>query len=377
MRFSDIPGQAQVKDRLRKTVNEQRVSHAQIFLGPQGSAKLPIALAYAQFINCPNRTHEDSCGVCPSCLQYSKLAHPDLHFMYPVATTKEVDSKPLSTLFLSHWRKIVPANKGFFNLNDWYLQIGLENKQGLINTEDCNDLIKKLSYTSYESEYKIMIIWMVEKIHHTGANKILKILEEPPDKTLFILISEQHELLLPTILSRTQMVKFSKYSNDELEKGVIALTNCSAEEAISAKLLAEGNMTEALRIIREGESHKELFLMFRDWMRMCFKKDIQSIYKMSSDFNSMGRENMKKFLIYALRVTRFCTLNNFGLSGQINTEGEEKKFINDFTRFINPNNVQLFTKEFNESIYHIERNAHGTLLFMDISLKAMQWLKIQ
>lgn len=375
MRFSDIPGQELIKERLRKTVHEHRVSHAQMFFGPQGSAKLPMAVAYAQYINCTGRTPEDSCGMCPSCLQYSKLAHPDLHFMYPVATTKEVDSKPLSTMFLSHWRTIFPKNKGFFTINDWYEQIGIENKQGLINTEDCNDLIRKLSYTSYESEYKVMIIWMAEKIHNQGANKILKILEEPPDKTLFILVSEQQDLLLPTIISRTQLVKFPKYTDDEIQQGLLQLTGCTQEEASNARFMADGNMTEALHIIEDGSSHNELFITFRDWMRICYKRDIASAVKIASDINSGGREYMKKFLLYALRVTRYCTLNNFGLTGYINAEGEEKKFVNDFTTFINESNVEKFAAEFNNSIYHVERNANGSILFLDLSLKAMKWLR--
>lgn len=376
MRFSDIPGQTQLKDRLRRTVKEQRVSHAQLFLGPQGSGKLPMALAYAQFINCHNRSAEDSCGVCPSCLQYSKLAHPDLHFLYPVATTKEFDSKPMSTMFLSHWRKIVPESKGFFSINDWYEQIGIENKQGLINTEDCNELIRKLSYTSYESEYKVMIIWMVEKIHHTGANKILKILEEPPDKTLFLLIAEHHELMLPTILSRTQLVKFPKYTDEEIEQGLVMLSGCTATDAHNAKLAADGNMTEGLKIVGEGNSNEEHFILFRDWMRVCYKRDVQSMVKMAAEFNSGGRENMKRFLLYSLRVTRYCALNNLGLSDYVNSDGEEMSFINAFTPFINPKNVHLFAEEFNDSVYHIERNANGSLLFLDISLKAMKWLRM-
>lgn len=376
MRFSDIPGQTQIKDRLRRTVKEHRVSHAQLFLGPQGSGKLPMALAYAQYINCHNRTEEDSCGVCPSCLQYSKLAHPDLHFLYPIATTKEFDSKPMSTMFLAHWRKIVPESKGFFNVNDWYEQIGMENKQGLINTEDCNELIRKLSYTSYESEYKVMIIWMIEKIHHTGANKILKILEEPPDKTLFLLIAEHHELMLPTILSRTQLVKFPRYTDEEIEQGLITLKGCSAAEARNAKLMADGNMTEALKIVEEGSSHDDLFIVFRDWMRVCYSKDVKTAVKMAADFNSTGRENMKKFLLYSLRIARFCTLNNFGLGDHVNTEGEELNFVNSFTPYINPKNVHLFAEEFNDAVYHIERNANGSLLFLDISLKAMKWLRM-
>ncbi|HLN54207.1 MAG TPA: hypothetical protein VK212_10900 [Lentimicrobium sp.] len=375
MLFSDIPGQESVKQRLRKTVHEHRVSHAQLFFGPEGAAKLPMALAYAQYINCSNRTETDSCGVCPSCLQFSKLAHPDLHFLYPIAGTKEIDGKPMSVMFLSHWRKLVAEKKGFFTLTDWYEQIGIENKQGLINTEDCNDLIRKLSYTSYESEYKVMIIWMVEKIHLQGANKILKILEEPPDKTLFILITQQQEQILPTILSRTQLVKFPRYSDPEIESGLLTLTGCSQEEAKSAGFMAEGNMTEAITIINEGESHNELFLKFRDWMRICWKQDLKAAFEMADEIKGEGREYMKRFLQYALRIVRYCTLTNFNVAPFINIEGEEKKFVTDFSKFINPSNIHLFQQEFNDAIFHVERNANGSILFMDISINAMKWLK--
>lgn len=221
-----------------------------------------------------------------------------------------------------------------------------------------------------------MIIWMIEKIHHTGANKILKILEEPPDKTLFLLIAEQHELMLPTILSRTQLVKFPRYTDEEIEQGLIVLKGCSTEEARNAMFMADGNMTEALKIVEDGSSHDDLFIVFRDWMRVCYSKDVKTAVKMAADFNSTGRENMKKFLLYSLRIARFCTLNNFGLGDHVNTEGEELNFVNSFTPYINPKNVHLFAEEFNDAVYHIERNANGSLLFLDISLKAMKWLRM-
>ena len=221
-----------------------------------------------------------------------------------------------------------------------------------------------------------MIIWMVEKIHHTGANKILKILEEPPDKTLFLLIAEHHELLLPTILSRTQLVKFPKYSDEEIEQGLVMLGGCSADDAHNAKLAADGNMTEGLKIVGEGNSNEEHFKVFRDWMRVCYRKDVQAMVKMAAEFNSGGRENMKRFLLYSLRVTRYCALNNLGLNDYVNSDGEEMSFINAFTPYINHRNVHLFAEEFNDSVYHIERNANGSLLFLDISLKAMKWLKM-
>lgn len=376
MKFSDIPGQEIVKDRLRRTVREQRISHAQLFIGPQGTGKLPIALAYAQYINCKNRTELDSCGECLSCVQFSKVAHPDLHFLYPVASTKEVGDKPKSTLFLEHWRKIIDVKKGFFRLNDWYEKIGIETKQGLINVEDANDLIRKLSYTSYESEYKVMIIWMIEKINIAAANKILKMLEEPPDKTLFILISENHELIIPTIVSRTQLVKFPVYKTSEVLSGVMQLTGCEEADARNAAYLADGSLTEAIRLINDDESNSEIFLRFRGWMRACFSGDIQTAFKMSADINGKGREYMKRFLIYGLRVARLCTLNTYGLNTYLNAEGEELEFLTKFTAFINPRNYDLITKEFNDSIHHIERNANGGLVFSDISLKLIKWLKL-
>ncbi len=376
MRFGDIPGQQPIKDRLRKTVHDNRVSHAQLFFGQGGSGKLAMALAYAQYINCSNRTEEDSCGICPSCLQYSKQAHPDLHFLYPIASTKEFDKDPVSTMFLGHWRKMIAKHNGFFTLNEWYEQIGMENKQGLINTADCNDLVRKLSYTSYESEYKIMIIWMVEKIHHQGANKILKILEEPPDKTLFILITEQQELILPTILSRTQLVKFPRYTNDDLKAGLMQITGCNAEQAKNATGLAEGNLTEAIRIVGEGDTENELFIIFRNWMRLCYRDDIVGIQRIADELKDNGREFTKRFFQYALKVCRYCTFNNFKLPNLISAEGEEEEFITKFSPFINPSNVEFFIKEFNEAIYHTERNAHISLMIMDISLKSMKWLKL-
>lgn len=189
MLFNKIIGQQQVKERLIQTVKENRVSHAQLFIGANGSGKLALAIAYAQYVNCKSRSETDSCGICPSCIKYEKLIHPDLHFIYPIAATKEV-KKPRSADFIESWRSLLIENNYYISLNEWFEKIGIENKQGIINAEDCNSIIKTLGYKSYEAEYKVMIIWMAEKLFHAAAPKILKILEEPPEKTLFILITE-------------------------------------------------------------------------------------------------------------------------------------------------------------------------------------------
>lgn len=377
MKFSDITGQEAIKERLRRSVRDNRVSHAQLFLGPEGSGKIAMALAYAQYINCTARSEEDSCGVCNSCIKFEKIIHPDLHFILPISKTKEITDKPLSKLFLPHWRKLISERKAIFGIKEWYQQIGLENKQGIINTEDCSEIIRTLSYKSYESEYKIMIIWMVEKLYHAAAPRILKILEEPPDKTLFILISEQSDLVLPTILSRTQLVKFQRLSDQELVNALIAHTNCSIEQANEVKYLADGNLNVALRILESGETDQANFEFFRMWMRLCFRNDIREINRLSSDFVALGREKQKNLMAYALKVIRYCMHNQVGSYEQVRAEGEELKFIQGFTPFVHPGNAASLTEEFNKSIYHIERNGNASITFMDLSLKSIKWLNIK
>lgn len=377
MKFSDISGQKAIIDRLRRSVKDNRVSHAQLFLGPEGSGKLAVALAYAQYINCTGRSGEDSCGVCSSCIKFEKVIHPDLHFIYPVARTKEIDDKPLSKLFVHHWRALVTEQKAIFNLQDWYQKIGLENKQGIINTEDCNEIIRTLSYKSYESEYKVMIIWMVEKLFHAAAPKILKILEEPPDKTLFILISEQSDTVLQTILSRTQLIKFPRLTDEELVTALIHQTGCSPEEADRIKYLAEGNLNAAKKILQTGETDQENFEFFRTWMRLCFKKDIREINRLGSDFVSLGREKQKSLMNYAMKVIRYCLHNSIGDQNQLRIYGDELKFIKDFSPFIHPANAPDLYTDFNKALYHIERNANPSILFMDVSLQSIKWLKIK
>ena len=376
MKFSSIPGREAIKQRLIRSVRENRVSHAQLFLGPEGSGKLALALAYAQYLNCSNRTPTDSCGECPSCIKYEKLIHPDLHFVYPVARTKAVE-KPMSKLFATQWREMVSKRKAVFNQIDWWQYIGLENRQGIINVDDCNEIIRSLSYKSYESEYKVMIIWMVEKLFHAAAPKILKILEEPPGKTLFILIAEQSDLILPTILSRTQLIKFDRRSDQELTDALIQHTKCNAEAARKVMYIVDGNLNKAIKAIESGETEQYDFELFRSWMRLCFKKDIPELVKQSAVFHAIGRERQKRFFGYCLKATRFCILNQFGNEQNVRTEGDELEFIRNFSPFINKANVELLNQAFNDGHYHIERNGAANIIFMDISLRMTNWLRLK
>ncbi len=377
MLFKEIIGQEAIKKSLIQTVKENRVSHAQLFLGQNGSGKLALAVAYAQYVNCKNRTDEDSCGVCPSCVKYQKLIHPDLHFIYPIAATKEF-KKPKSIDFIESWRSLLFENKFYINLNQWLEKIEIENKQGIINAEDCNSIIKALGYKSYEAEYKVMIIWMAEKMFHAAAPKLLKILEEPPEKTLFILVSENQDHLLSTILSRAQLVKIPRIKDVDLEQSIMAEGEHDEANIKRAVSISEGNYKLAKKHLQSTEADKVNFLKFREWMRCCFTSDLPKLSSFVSDFSKWGRERQKRFFLYALQISRSCMLVNYGQNQLVKLGQEELDWlIKGFSPFINNANINEFAKEFNDAHYAIERNANPSILLMDISLKATKLLKVK
>jgi len=376
MLFKEIIGQAIVKQKLIQTVKENRVSHAQLFFGPEGSGNLALAIAYAQYINCGNKSEDDSCGTCPSCVKYQKLIHPDLHFIYPIATTKSVTKKPLSKNFLNDWREIL-LNNYYINLYDWLEHIGIENKQGIINAEDCNEVIKTLSLKSYESEYKVMIIWMVEKLFHSAAPKLLKILEEPPDKTLFLLVSENSDLILKTIISRTQLVKIPPITDTDLYYALVEKNNCNPSKARQITNIVYGNYKEAIKQIVEKDDEKYNFNYFSQWMRLCYKYSITEMFSWVDEISKIGRENQKHFFIYALRIVRECLLVNFKTTSMVKLDGQEAEFVSKFSPFINTSNCLDISERLNEALYHIERNANPKILFLDLSLKMAKLLKMK
>jgi DNA polymerase III subunit delta' len=380
MQFSEIAGQEAIKRKLIQTVLDHRVSHAQLFFGPEGSEKLALAIAYAQFISCTNKRFPvndspdlpDSCGTCPSCVKYRKLIHPDLHFIYPVATTKRVTKKPKSRDFIDEWRKFLTGNDYHVTLHEWFEHIGIENKQGIINADDCMEIISTLSYKSYESEYKVMILWMVEKLYYSAAPKILKILEEPPEKTLFILISEDPELIISTIRSRTLLIKIPKITEGDLTRYLGAKHGMNEKEAASVARRSGGNLKLALNKLQQTEDEKYNFITFQKWMRLCFAKDIQGLIGFSGEISKIGRENQKNLLQYALGVIRSCGSLNFGTGDAPASTGDELEFIRKISPYISSSNIIPFTDLFNNAIYHIERNAYPQALFLDVSLRALR-----
>jgi DNA polymerase-3 subunit delta' len=379
VKFAEVIGQDAVKQRLLKTVKDNRVSHAQLFLGPEGSGKLALAIAYAQFINCTNRTSDDSCGTCPSCIKYGKLIHPDLHFIYPTAPTEKLE-KPISLDFIAKWRELLIETKCYIDLPSWYEKVGIERKQAIINTRDCSEILRTLSYKSYEAEYKVMIIWMVEKLFHAAAPKILKILEEPPDKTLFILVSENQEQILKTILSRTQLIKIPQIDEEKLTEELIN-ENFEPARVNDALRIAGGNYLEAKRMIGMMDDETQNFTWFSTWMRLCFNGRTSEMLEFIGGLSKLGRDEQKGFLNYSLRMIRQSMLISMDGNELVRLNKDESGFIygsgsKRFYPYIHQQNVQLISEELNDSIYHIERNAHAGILFMDLSFKLGNYLKI-
>ena len=375
MQFKEIIGQSAIKQRLIASVKANHVPHAQLFVGPEGNGKLALALAYAQYILCPNRTETDSCGVCPTCRKIQKLAHPDLHFVMPTNTTKSVKKDPESDLFLEEWRAFVLKNEGYFSDTDWYAFLDIENKQGYMSVRDAATLLRKLSMKAYEGDYKIAIIWMAEKMRVETANKLLKLLEEPPEKTVFILIAENQDQLLSTIRSRTALVTVPAIDVADMEAALRQRLGCSAQQAHNAAMIAEGNWITACHSVNESETRDFFFTTFQQWMRLCFRAAYSEIIDFSANVKGIGRERQKQLLEYGLRIVRNALLFNNNLPDIVMLPDDEKQFNANFAPFVKPSNVAEITALFEEAIRHIERNGNAQIIFTDLSFKMIGLLR--
>ena len=375
MQFKDVIGQSAIKQRLIQSVRENHVSHAQLFLGPAGSGKLPLALAYAQYILCPNRTETDSCGICPTCQKMQKLVHPDLHFVVPTNTTKIVKSNPESDLFMEEWREYVQKNEGYINESGWYGFLDIENKQGYMSVRDAASLLRKLNMKAYEGDYKIAIIWMAEKMRTDTANKLLKLLEEPPEKTIFLLIAEDQDQLLATIKSRTALVKIPALDTAAIETALQQRFGCDPKQAHDAAMISEGDWLTACQSFKDFEDHKFFFTTFQQWMRLCFRAAYSEIIDFSANVKGIGREKQKELLDYGLRIIRNSLLFNNNLAEIVMLPDDEKTFNSKFSPFVNPANLAQIVELFEEAIRQIERNGNAQIIFTDVSFKMIGLLK--
>ena len=372
MRFQDIPGQEQTKIQLIQTVKNNKIAHAQLFLCKNGSANLPLALAYSSFLNCEQPTENDSCGMCSSCSKIAKGIHPDMHFVYPISSTKNITGKDvISTNFLKEWRNFITTNP-FGDLNQWISTFGGENKQVNISKEESRQIIKHLSLKAFEAKYKVMLIWLPEFMNAASANAILKILEEPPDKTIFLLVCNDEEQLLTTILSRTQIVNITNF-NDEDIIDLLVRENIDNEKAVRAAHLADGNFNEALALL-EGtdEDNNELF---RSWMRYCFTQDFTNLVELAEYFQKSGKVIQRSLLQYGLSMMRESLLATSGTNALHRVHGEEVKFIENFSKIMTFEKVEKCNSLINNTLYHLDRNANPKISFLNLSLQIARFIK--
>jgi len=372
MFFKDVIGQEEIKSRLIRSVKEERVSHAQLFSGAEGTGKLAMAIAYAQYVSCRNRGEADSCGTCPSCHKYQKLEHPDLHFVFPVFNSPKIKN-PVSDDFLKEWRKMILQN-AYFNLSQWLTFIDAGNAQGLIYERESDNVYRKLNLKSFESEFKVMIIWLPEKMHPACSNKLLKLIEEPPSKTLFLMISENEEAIIPTIRSRAQQVKFPFIKNDSIKQALQQIVN-DEQLVEDATYLASGSYLRALEYLNPGEDESFYFTKFQEMMRFAYKKEVKQLIHWAEEMAGIGRDRQKSFFGFALRLIREYFIMNIKRPNLNFLSKEEKSWGTKFAPFINERNVISFSKEFEQGIQHISWNGNPRIVFLDTALRMVRLIR--
>jgi len=371
MKFTNIIGQHPIKRRLLQTVADNRVSHAQLFLGPEGSGSLALAVAYAQYINCERKTMDDSCGECISCRKYQKLIHPDLHFSYPFFADGKED---VAANYMAEWRSAFLENP-YLGLDFWREHLNAGNKQANINIAEAHDIIKKLSLKAFEAEYKVLVMWLPEYLS-TQGNALLKLIEEPPAKTLFLLVAENQERILNTIISRTQLVKIPKLPQADICQYLASEKSLPDERANEIAFIADGNMQTALNLLSDAPN--AYFDLLIGWLRsIVADAGLNTIRLCEEDFPKMGRENQKNFLLYAVRMFRQIVLEQQRLSELVLLQDAELDFVKKFGRLFQTEQLGAAIDMLEKTFYRVERNANPKILFLDLSLQLILLFRYQ
>ena len=377
MRFDKVIGQAHIKEHLKTTAKNGRVPHAQLFVGNEGCGTLAMALAYAQLLlevssNNPETTQK----------KVAKLQHPDLHFAFPVTTNNSVKKHPVSDLFLQEWRSFL-KEQPYGNLFNWLESIGVENKQGLISVDEAQNIVKKLLLKSYEGGFKVMMIWMAEKMNIAASNKLLKLIEEPPDKTIFLLVTENEDQIINTIKSRCQALYFPALSENDIVQALVTREQLSENEASIFAHEADGIFNKALHILRQDANTLQFEQWFITWIRAAFRAKgnaavIQDLVVWSSEIAKSGRETQKQFLGYCLQFFRQALLLNYASPELVFLEIQTPKFdLKNFAPFVHGGNIHAINKELNDALYHIERNGNAKIIFLDLSMKLTRFLHVK
>ena len=373
MLFNQIIGQEHIKKHLKVSAENGRIPHAQLFVGKEGSGTLPMAIAYAQFLLCNFSDNADVCN-----LKCDKLQHPDLHFAYPVTSNENVKKHPVSSLFLQDWRSFIETQP-YGSLFNWLQHIGVENKQGIIGVDEAEEVVKKLRLKSYEGGFRVMIIWMAEKMNIAAANKLLKLIEEPPEKTVFILITESEEQIINTIKSRCQALHFPALSEQDISNTLVVDHQVSDNDAAKIAHQAEGNFNKALHLLQNDSSDIIFEEWFVAWIRTAFKAKgnaavVQQLIEWSDTIAKTGRETQKRFLDYCLQFFRQALLLNYKSDNLVFMETKTGFDLSKFAPFVHAGNILEIEKELNDAMSHIERNGNAKIILLDLSMKLTRFL---
>ena len=376
MYFKDIIGQQTLKERLLRSVEDNRLAHALLLTGPGGNGKLPIAVALARYILCSNRADGDACGRCPSCVKMDKLMHSDLHFVFPVKKKKNTpsDRNPVSDDYITEWREIFQKSP-YFSYSDWLAKLEVENQQPIIYERESSEILHKLTMKSREGGWKIMIIWLPEKMNEACANKLLKIIEEPPAETLFLLVSENAEPILPTILSRTQRIEIPRIADADIAAALVQRYALDGQTARTIAVQSGGDWEKAEGMLVVNSTKAQYLELFMTLMRMAYKRDIKAMKQWSEQVAALGRERQKVLLEYCQRMIRENFIMNFKRAEMLYLSREEHDFSVRFSPFVNENNIFGIMEELSEAQKHIEQNVNAKMIFFDMALRMIVWIK--
>jgi len=379
MLFSEILGQEHLKSHLTQSVDNGRISHAQLFVGPEGSGTLPMAIAYAQYILCSNTSGENTNGNAACNLKFNNLSHPDLHFAFPVANNDKVKKHPVSSLFMEEWRQLI-KEQPYGNLFDWFKILGIDNKQGQIGVDEAHDIVKSLTLKSYEGGYKVMLIWMAEKMNTSAANKLLKLIEEPPSKTIFLLVAEDEGQIINTIKSRCQVLHFPPLAENVIKNALIKNYEINEAEATKIAHQANGNYNKACDLVYHDTEDSQFEEWFIFWVRSAFKAKgnkaaIHDLISWSEDIAKTGRETQKQFLQFCIDFFRQALLLNYNANDLVFMAPKSASFkLENFAPFIHGGNIMEISDELQTAIYHIERNGNSKIILTDLSIKLTRLL---
>ena len=366
MLFSDVVAQTNLAARLRDGINSGKVAHAQLFDGSEGSGALALARAYAQYLHCTDRTPEDSCGKCTSCVAHSKLQHPDLHWSFPFFK-KDSSGRSISDPFQSQWREVM-LDSAYVGQEEWLGKIGADKKQLFISVDEALEINRKLGLKAFHGGYKVLILWLPETMRVDTANKLLKLIEEPTEKTVMLFVSQNSDRLLATILSRLQRVKVPRLSDEDAAQGLSKMTGLPADSSLGWVHVTEGNVTAAKRLSSSGMETPDLEL-FSAWMRACWARDGEAMMRQSNEFAGPGREAQKRFITYALHMVRQCIVGNYGASLLVRLTNGEAAFLSKFSKFIHHKNVVKITSLLEAAYRDIAGNVNSKIVFMDLSVQ--------